>query len=430
LCYLMADNLHLVLNKRNNYNLVYEGRAHLLKHQILMKNSGFAIVGAVYTNLEVNTVLRTTPHAETCSADDSLLYRIEKRNTLKRRAGEETKPVPQIYGEECSSASTSLETAGNFPTYKKVKAAMYRSRAKRFPPMPATRQELEIPAHWRVTKSGRQFLMYNNVHNSVLIFCTDENIRELAGHAVWCMDGTFKIVPEWYHQMFSIHVFKEGKLIPLPQTVICDFETALIPAVQGSFPGVHVQGCYFHFCQAVLRKVADLGLRSRYLREAETKKIIKMLMATAFLPLAEVPAAVDLLGRDVTGSVAALFQYFRDEWMTPNRMPLWNVYHVEIRTNNHLEGWHFKMNRQAAKHHLSFYELLRLLIDEQGSTETLIQQVTSGRVTANDLRVKNNKYEEVQLRITALTAEYDGGTRTMEQFLKAIAYDVPEPVNF
>ncbi|XP_003368768.1 conserved hypothetical protein [Trichinella spiralis] len=131
-----------------------------------------------------------------------------------------------------------------------------------------------------------------------------------------------------------------------------------------------------------------------------------MLMATAFLLLAEVPDAVDLLGRDVTGSVAAL-----EEWITPNRMPLWNVYHVEIRTNNHLEGWHFKMNR--------FYELLRLLIDEQGSTETLIEHVTSGRVTASHLRVKNNKYEDVQLRITVLTAEYDGGTHAIEQLLKS-----------
>ncbi|XP_003369494.1 conserved hypothetical protein [Trichinella spiralis] len=58
----------------------------------------------------------------------------------------------------------------------------------------------------------------------------------------------------------------------------------------------------------------------------------------------------------------------------------------------------------------------KLLIDEQGSTETLIQQVTSGRVTANDLQIKNKKYEELQQRITALTAEYDGSTRTMEQF--------------
>ncbi|KRY45981.1 hypothetical protein T03_1199 [Trichinella britovi] len=104
--------------------------------------------------------------------------------------------------------------------------------------------------------------------------------------------------------------------------------------------------------------------------------------------------------------------------MTPDRMPLWNVHH------------HFRMNRQAGKRHLSFYELLRLLIDEQGSTETLIEQVTSGRVTTSHLRVKNSKYEDVQLRITALTAEYDGGTRTMKQFPKAVAYDVPEPVNF
>ncbi|KRZ66256.1 hypothetical protein T08_16360 [Trichinella sp. T8] len=105
--------------------------------------------GTVYTNLEVNTkeVLRSTPHSETCTADESVLYRNEKRNTLKRRAREETKTVPQIYMEERNCASTSLETAGQFPTYKKVKAAIYRSRAKRFPPLPETRQQLEIPAH-------------------------------------------------------------------------------------------------------------------------------------------------------------------------------------------------------------------------------------------------------------------------------------------
>ncbi|KRX68305.1 hypothetical protein T09_3975 [Trichinella sp. T9] len=97
--------------------------------QILKTNSGFAIVYVIfyyyntlflpnsipisyviYTTLEVNTVLRYTPHANTCTAYDSVLYKIEKRNTLKRHAGEETKPVPQIYGEECSGASTNLET--------------------------------------------------------------------------------------------------------------------------------------------------------------------------------------------------------------------------------------------------------------------------------------------------------------------------------
>ncbi|KRX13008.1 Retrovirus-related Pol polyprotein from transposon 17.6, partial [Trichinella nelsoni] len=151
-------------------------RAHLLKHtnfdekQWIFTRVKSGCRDAVYTNLEVSTILRTAPHAETCTADDCILYKMEKRNTLKRHAGEETKPVPQIYNEECSNASTSLESAGQFPTFKSVKSAMYRSRAKRFSPLPATRQQLDIPAHWRVTKSGRPFLLYNNEHNSRKIY--------------------------------------------------------------------------------------------------------------------------------------------------------------------------------------------------------------------------------------------------------------------
>ncbi|KRX79618.1 hypothetical protein T06_14684 [Trichinella sp. T6] len=120
----MTADLHLVLNNRNNYNLVYDGRVHLLEHtnfedkqwvcnrvlRYFYRTAFRFPMITVYTNLEVNTVLRYTPHANTCTAYDSVLYKIEKRNTLKRHAGEETKPVPQIYGEECSSASTNLET--------------------------------------------------------------------------------------------------------------------------------------------------------------------------------------------------------------------------------------------------------------------------------------------------------------------------------
>ncbi|KRY43590.1 hypothetical protein T03_13104 [Trichinella britovi] len=148
-------------------------------------------------------------------------------------------------------------------------------------------------------------------------------------------------------------------------------------------------------------------MRTSYIHEAATKKKVKMLLATAFLPPHDVPVAVELLGRDATGSIAALFNYFRVEWMPPDRLPMWNVYN---------------------RHRL--YELLQLLIVEQGSTETLNQQVTSGHVTANYLQMKNKKYEELQQRITALTAEYNGGTRTLEQFLRAVAYLIPEVENY
>ncbi|KRX98896.1 hypothetical protein T4E_9262 [Trichinella pseudospiralis] len=60
-----------------------------------------------------------------------------------------------------------------------------------------------------------------------------------------------------------------------PQTVICYFETVLIPAVQGSFPGVNIQGCYFHFCLAVLRKVAELRLKTRYITKRKQRRRLK-----------------------------------------------------------------------------------------------------------------------------------------------------------
>ncbi|KRX59227.1 hypothetical protein T09_4827 [Trichinella sp. T9] len=44
-----------------------------------------------------------------------------------------------------------------------------------------------------------------------------------------------------------------------PAKFVCDFETALIPAIQGNFPNTQVQGCFFHFCQAVLRQVGRLS---------------------------------------------------------------------------------------------------------------------------------------------------------------------------
>ncbi|KRX15683.1 hypothetical protein T07_7561 [Trichinella nelsoni] len=116
------------------------------------------------------------------------------------------------------------------------------------------------------------------------------------------------------------------------------------------------------------------------------------------------------------------------EWMTNERLPLWNVHNVNIRTNNHLEGWHNRLNRKADKKHNGFYELLELLISEQGVMDTLIQQVLSGNVTAGDLRRVNRVYAQKQRQVAQYTGEYNNGTRTLEQFLAALMYITPEPI--
>ncbi|KRY49544.1 hypothetical protein T03_14936 [Trichinella britovi] len=287
---------------------------------------------------------------------------------------------------------------------------------RKLPPRPPSHQHLAI---------------FLSLDGHILVFATGTNIRLLAACRTWGMDGTFKIVPQWYQQLFTIHAFVAGKLVPAVYclyTIICDFETALIPAIRGYFPNTRVQGCYFHFCQAVHRKVGELGLKTRYRTEEPTKRKIRMLLATAFLPVPHVNTGVSLLEAGTTGNLSALFQYFRQEWMTDERLPLWNVYNVNIRTNNHLEGWHNRLNRKAGKSHNGLYELLQLLISEQGVMDTLIQQVLSGNATVGDLRRVNKVYAQKQRQVARYTGEYTNGRRTLEQFLEALMYITPEPI--
>ncbi|KRX38348.1 hypothetical protein T05_10514 [Trichinella murrelli] len=279
----------LVPNRGGSMALVFEGRLYKLKRanrrnvggvQRYALNDKKGCKGAVWTDLEVTAVINRKDHVETCREDEHLAYKLEKKALLKKRSADEMKPIPAIYDEEASAASAEPSTSGHFPLFKRVRSTMYKHRAKRFPRLPEHRHDLVIPEQFKTTKSGEDFLLCQSNSRHILVFATGTNIRLLAACRTWGMDGTFKIVPQWYQQLFTIHAFVAGKLVPAvyclctgkdiatygyifqalidkaavlevdlnPDTIICDFETALIPAIRGYFPNTRVQGCYFHFC--------------------------------------------------------------------------------------------------------------------------------------------------------------------------------------
>ncbi|KRY55040.1 hypothetical protein T03_5853 [Trichinella britovi] len=115
-----------------------------------------------------------------------------------------------------------------------------------------------------------------------------------------------------YPQLFSIHAFSAGKLVPAiclctnkdigtyefifealisrtaalkvdlnPDTIIYSPDTCDLGLLSES-AGTVLQ---FHVCQAVHWKISELGLKTRYRHDEETRRKIKMLLATAFLPL-------------------------------------------------------------------------------------------------------------------------------------------------
>ncbi|KRX61351.1 hypothetical protein T06_14143 [Trichinella sp. T6] len=150
---------------------------------------------------------------------------------------------------EASSAAT--VTSGYFPVFKRVQFMRYNYRSKSFPKLPEHRQDLQIPDTFRTAKAGKNLLLWHSALKHIVVFATDNNIGLLGQTKIWGMDniGT-------YGSIFQALINKAAVLeVDLnPDTIIFDFETALIPLIQDYFVNTRVQGCYFRFRQAVLRK--------------------------------------------------------------------------------------------------------------------------------------------------------------------------------
>ncbi|KRY99649.1 hypothetical protein T11_1831, partial [Trichinella zimbabwensis] len=173
----MADvpELCLVPNRCGGMSLVYEGRVYKLRYTGKQKkhwrcsNDKKGCGGAIWTNLDVTPTL-------------------EKKAVLKKRSAEETKPIPAIYDEEASAASAQPSTFGHFPLFKRPLGKVIPETASTFP--------------FRRTKAGDVFLVAECIKAY-----TGSNIRLLAAMQILGIDGTFKVVPQWYQQLFTIHAF-------------------------------------------------------------------------------------------------------------------------------------------------------------------------------------------------------------------------------
>ena len=67
-----------------------------------------------------------------------------------------------------------------------------------------------------------------------------------------------------------------------------DFERAALNTLTQNFPNAEIQGCFFHFGQAILRHIQALGLQQRYQNYGEFAVILKQFRALAFVPIIDV----------------------------------------------------------------------------------------------------------------------------------------------
>ena len=91
------------------------------------------------------------------------------------------------------------------------------------PPQPLNLVDLQIPNEYRQSLNDDAFLLYDSgaANDRILIFSTRRNLQLLSRSEHWYADGTFKVVPSIFTQLYTIHAFIEKECILSGSVAVC-----------------------------------------------------------------------------------------------------------------------------------------------------------------------------------------------------------------
>lgn len=382
-------------------------------------------------------------------------------NNIKERASksEESTRLILSYGiDEMSSSSIA-----KLPSIESVKRRIrqYKSKSNVIFSNSTCVSEIEIPQQYTVTANEEPFLLFDSGvgdNNRIIVFSTPKFFSILKESKIWYADGTFKVVPDLFYQLYTIHGEKDGVVYPCvyalltgksesiynrlirilleieptldPIHIMLDFEKAAMNAFEENFVAI-ISGCFFHLSQSIFRKIQSEGLTTQYQTDHEFLLKLKMLPSLAFVPEIDVVESFNILISEFPQSALNVAKYFEDNYIgkllpdQTRRIPLfpiriWNMFervHGQLsRTNNAVEGWHNAFQSSIGCSHPNINKFFKYLQREQSLQEAnLIKWETGATVKKSKRSITTNE------RILKVVSEY--GTRDIMTYLKGIAYN-------
>jgi len=368
-----------------------------------------------------------------------------------------------------------LENYGDrvLPTDQKIKSHVKYLKRKAFANDPQTLDELSCDIN---TVDGDNFLLKDNEctdGNRIIIFATKHSVKRLMCCDQWMADATFNVVPtifgknaqlftimgkghnQWFSFLFAVMQRKSEEAydficqsivneccsssidIPTNLTIHLDFEKQSANAFKKFFPNARIARCIFHLSQSLYRKVQQAGFHLKYCADQNFENNVRYLVATAFLPISEVPSTLEELEAIFDDETSVIFEYFDHVYgrgrpaVGSHRMsaqyPMseWNVYNkieenIE-RTNNVIEGMHLRLKVLSGRAHINAHEFFSMLLSEHSKTEHNIRQNL-----ANGARgiPKSRKILEKESNILSLFNKYKNSEISKIDYLYGIGQNL------
>lgn len=330
-------------------------------------------------------------------------------------------------------------------------------------------RDLRIPPAYRTTADGDSFIIYDteddptfNLDERVIMLGTNQTLSWLESHDNWFADGTFKISPAIFLQLFTIHVLFSSTTVPAlfvlmtrktqemyrivfqkiqdlrpqvrPTSLMSDFETGMRNAFKNVFPAAALGGCFFHLGQSIYRKVQSEQLTNLYKDDEKFRTFVKMMSALAFLPPGHVVGGFVALQdhADYTQNLDPIYNYFEDTYIgRPNRrgrqrpmFPIaeWNAFNrLEDglpRTNNQVESWHLAFQGSVGHAHPTFFRLLDSIKREQGLQRAAYLGLVAGQQQTRHMK----KYVRINRQLRLLLNDREN--RPTVDLLRGISYNL------
>lgn len=376
--------------------------------------------------------------------------------------------LPKIYSSErekalsqCTSSIERAQKINQLPTFSELETSMRRSRQGELPKAPTAVDGIDIQHLLTIHDSnGDSFLLDHSPPNDpqqIFIFGNRKMIPFLSLAASIHLDGTFWVVPFLFSQLLTIHCFVYGQMFPIFYIllngkqasmydtmfqmvfrimaqhntvfsnlafIVSDFESGLISSVRAQFPNQIHRGCFFHFAQAVYRKITSSGFSSAYRQDPAFKQAIRELIALGHVPAQFKRAYLDdILRRFAADQRVVNFvnEYFIPAWFTRYSLQIWDWFMVEVRTNNYVEAFHSALKTYFEQPHLTFYKFISVLKDQEHTANAKLND----RIHGLPPPTPNKTYSDLNERVLRLHAEFYN--RFPEHFLSGIASCAPRP---
>ena len=180
-----------------------------------------------------------------------------------------------------------------------------------------------------------------------------------------------------------------------------DWEIGARNAFKNVYPGTRIYGCWFHYTQAIWKKIQKCRLTSTYKANPELATFIRKVMGLPFLPsdlivstysMLSIPKLVDT----EMPKLDAFLRYFKKYWLTQINPEELSIFDLDNGTNNGAEGYHARLKSVVRSSHPRIWNFMMILHELIADYDNELSRLEQGREVTRCRKKKNRINDELR----------------------------------